>query len=53
MPVPVQLVYLGGTGRSKLELAGGVTIAHEDPANPGNWTNAHIPWGAIGFGGTF
>lgn len=85
--VPVQVVYLAGARRSKLELAGGVTIAHEDPGNSGNWhwdgtrafasgfigyryqrspglvfrigvvplfwTNAHIPWGAIGFGGTF
>ena len=35
--VPVQVVYLAGARGSKLELAGGVTIAHEDPANPGNW----------------
>lgn len=34
---PLQVVVLFGSGRSKLELAGGVTIAHEDPAASGNW----------------
>ena len=34
---PLQVVFLSGAGRSKLELAGGVTIAHEDPASSGNW----------------
>jgi hypothetical protein len=84
---PLQVVLLSGAGRSKLELAAGVTIAHEDPAYSGNWhwdgtkpfangflgyryqrprgfmfrigvvpllwTNAHIPWVAIGLGTTF
>jgi hypothetical protein len=34
---PLQVVLLAGGGSSKLELAGGVTIAHEDPAYSGNW----------------
>lgn len=84
---PFQVVMLAGAGRSKLELAAGVTIAHEDPAYSGNWhwdgtkafatgffgyryqrsrgflfrvgvvplfwTNAHIPWVAIGLGASF
>jgi hypothetical protein len=34
---PLQAVMLLGSGHSKFELAAGITVAHEDEANSGNW----------------